>query len=133
VEPRQKGEISEVKILAKLIEWGVPVSIPFGQSQRYDFIIDIDQRLWRLQCKTAFRQGQSLIFATASRNGAAKKTRKGYTGQIDAFAVYDPLEDAFYLVTIGRATKACMTLRPEFRYCSLIELRGRLESPASVS
>ena len=37
---KQKGNIGEAKCLAKMIELGIPVAIPFGDNERYDLIIE---------------------------------------------------------------------------------------------
>ena len=31
---------------------GYNVSIPFGEDSRYDFIVDINDKLYKIQCKT---------------------------------------------------------------------------------
>ena len=45
---KQKGDIGEAKCLAKMIELGIPVSLPFGDNQRYDMIIDVNGELKKI-------------------------------------------------------------------------------------
>lgn len=102
------GERSEAIILAKLVDIGYRVLIPDGDNLRYDLLIeDIDERFWRIQCKTGWiaPNGASIHFLTASsyahtRTGQAGQRLKDYQGQIDFFAVHCPQTKGTYLVPI---------------------------------
>jgi hypothetical protein len=48
---KRTGEHSEAAFLLKATEEGFYVSKPWGDSERYDFIIDNGRRLWRVQLK----------------------------------------------------------------------------------
>lgn len=48
---KQIGNINEAKCLARFIELGYEVSIPYGDSAKYDLIVDINGKLLRMQCK----------------------------------------------------------------------------------
>lgn len=50
---KQKGNLTELQCLTSFIEQGLNVSIPYGDNARYDFIIDIDNQLFRVQVKTS--------------------------------------------------------------------------------
>ena len=50
---KQKGNLTELQCLTAFIEQGLNVSIPYGDNARYDFIIDIDNQLFRVQVKTS--------------------------------------------------------------------------------
>jgi hypothetical protein len=45
------GELSEAAFLLKAQSLGLYVSRPWGDSERYDFILDNGFRLWRVQLK----------------------------------------------------------------------------------
>lgn len=47
------GNLTELQCITRLYELGCPVSIPYGDSEKYDFIIDVKGKLYRLQCKHA--------------------------------------------------------------------------------
>jgi hypothetical protein len=57
---REKGNLTEAKIMTALVEAGYLVSLPFGEGHKYDFIIDDGQGLHRVQCKTGRVKGGSL-------------------------------------------------------------------------
>lgn len=53
VTMKNTGDKSEACIIAKLMQVGYAVLIPFGGSERYDLVIeDADGQFWRVQCKT---------------------------------------------------------------------------------
>jgi len=109
-KPNKKtiGERSEAIIIAKLLEVGYDVLIPFGDNLRYDLVIeDADGKFWRVQCKTGWLEhdGAYIEFATAStyyhtRAGRTGHGRKDYRGEVDYFAVYSPDTVKVYLVPI---------------------------------
>jgi hypothetical protein len=49
--PKRTGEISEAAFLLKARTLGLCVAKPWGDSERYDFILDTGARLWRVQLK----------------------------------------------------------------------------------
>jgi hypothetical protein len=56
--PKLMGELSELDFLRKAMGMGMIVSKPWGDSYRYDFICDVNERLWRTQVRsTEFRFG----------------------------------------------------------------------------
>lgn len=46
------GNIGEAIAIAEFSKRGIPVSIPFGQNAPYDLIVQINNILYRIQCKT---------------------------------------------------------------------------------
>lgn len=50
---KQKGNITELECLLAFVKQGYKVSIPYGEDCRYDLVVDIDNHLYRIQCKTS--------------------------------------------------------------------------------
>lgn len=48
---KQVGNLTELQCATRLYELGCAVSIPFGNSEKYDLIIDINDKLYKIQCK----------------------------------------------------------------------------------
>lgn len=70
---KSAGEYSEVVITERLLKAGYNVLTPYGDSLRYDLVIeDADGKFWRVQCKTAWleKRGDDEIirFKTASNH-----------------------------------------------------------------
>lgn len=108
--PKEVGEKAEAAILNHLIQKGIPVSIPWGNNQRYDMVIEINGKLLKAQCKHGSYKKGVITFATSSKSGG--KIRKNYSGQIDCFLVYCSTLEKFYKIDINKApNKNAMTLR----------------------
>lgn len=50
---KQKGNLTELECLLAFVKKGYKVSIPYGEDCRYDLIVDINNHLYRIQCKTS--------------------------------------------------------------------------------
>ena len=96
----QKGNIAETAITAAAVRLGVDVYRPVGEGGRYDMIFEIDERLWRIQCKWAPRQGDVIVLRCYSsrRNRDGFLRRKYRPGEFDAFAAYCPENETCYLL-----------------------------------
>jgi hypothetical protein len=107
------GDETEAKVVHELVAAGLSVSIPFGDNDKYDVIVDDGGELHRVQCKTAWQNKPDTIrFNTHSqttRNGEYHE--ETYDGAIDAFLVHCPQRDEFYWVDVADATEQKMELR----------------------
>ena len=50
--PKRRGELAELAFMRKAISLGFGVAKPWGDSDRYDFILDSGGRLWRAQVRS---------------------------------------------------------------------------------
>lgn len=98
VHPRNRkwrGEIAESAFLHKAMELGLMVSKPWGDSSRYDFVVDSGKQLLRVQVKSTacLWDGRYTIGAHGCDPSA------GYTAQeIDFLVVRVVPEDAWYVI-----------------------------------
>lgn len=113
--PKQKGDKTEVTVLNRLISAGYSVSIPFGDNDKYDLVVDDGKELHRIQCKTAWRTQKGTIrFNTHSQTTREGKYHEStYHGEVDAFIVRHPEQEDLYWIPIEDATKQKMELRFE--------------------
>ena len=47
------GNITEVSCMLEFMKLGYPVLTPYGDCQRYDFVVEINGKFYRIQSKTA--------------------------------------------------------------------------------
>jgi len=115
LSPKRKGDISELRAMAKLTELGADLYTPHGENTRSDIIADIDGVLLRLQVKTARNCGDTMKFNCSSRkSNMSETTQHDYKGEIDGFLVFYPdgsSKESFYFVPIEKATKTAMSIR----------------------
>src|SRR5579864_891202 len=81
LEPTKKqlGERSQAHIIARLLEVGYTVLTPYGDSSRYDLVVeDAEGQFWRIQCKTARIEdnGTVVAFDTANHNVALRSEER---------------------------------------------------------
>jgi hypothetical protein len=113
METREKGTLTESKILASFVEAGYLVSLPFGDGHKYDLIIDDGRRVQRVQCKTGRVRHGSLLFNACSFSGNAG-TRRDYKDAADLFAVLNVETGDVYIIPVKEVghTVACLRLNP---------------------
>ena len=108
----QKGLITEMEVALKLIKMGYQVSQPLNPDSRYDFIVDVNNRLLRIQVKTAHlspKTKNAIQFKCRSITGhGITKTSLYSDTDIDYFATY--WNDEVYLVPVNECS-AEKTLR----------------------
>jgi hypothetical protein len=70
-----RGEITEQQVAIEFLKLGYLVSKPLVQSSRYDFIVDINHKLYKIQVKTGTLKEDSYIeFATSTSHTNTKGT-----------------------------------------------------------
>jgi len=112
---KDTGDQTEAKIIHALIKQGYSVSIPFGDNDKYDLVVDDGESLRRVQCKTAWTTAKG----TMRFNTHSQTTKNGryheqtYHGDIDAFVVLYPENGKIYWIDIEEATSQKMELRFE--------------------
>lgn len=85
------GEITEQQVAIEFLKLGYQVSKPLVQNSRYDFIVDINDKLYKIQVKTcSYKEESYLEFATSTSHTNTKGTiNKTYTeNEVDFFATY---------------------------------------------
>jgi hypothetical protein len=106
---KRRGEIAEAAFLLKAASLGFSVAKPWGDSDRYDFILDNGRRTWRVQVKSAHTS--SLRGYTLHACG--KVQSRPYTArEIDFLVGYVVPDDVWYVFPISifgskRAVAAC--------------------------
>ncbi|MWV41491.1 group I intron-associated PD-(D/E)XK endonuclease [Natrialba sp. INN-245] len=109
------GDKTEARAISELVSSGHSVSIPFGDNDKYDLVVDDGFRLYRIQCKTAWSNKERTIrFNThtqTTKDGAYHE--ETYSGEIDAFFVYYPPTETCYWIDASDANEQKMELRFE--------------------
>lgn len=89
---KQKGNLTELQCISSFCELGYSVSIPYGDCERYDFIVDVGGKLIKVQVKTSrvLGDGDAIKFSCRSTRINSNGTyNRGYTSEeIDYFATF---------------------------------------------
>ena len=115
------GMITELECIKAFIDLGYHCSIPYGDCARYDVVVDIDNILYRIQCKTSRwstdTAKEKVAFEISTRTtttNTKQTTRKTYSEEeVDFF--YTCFEGKSYLVPIAEiAGKTTFRWRYEY-------------------
>ena len=132
---KDRGDETEAAVLRALLSSGYSVSIPFGDNDDYDLIVDDEGQLHRVQCKTAWQnKAETIRFNTHSqttRDGSYHE--RTYEGAIDAFVARYPERERLYWIDVSEATDQKMELRfaaeidhPSINWASEYEFDGTI-------
>lgn len=91
----QVGNVSESAVMLKFLEKDYQVLIPFGGRERYDLLLDKNNKFTRVQVKTGRLKNGAVTASIASPN-----KKNDYRGDIDIFAIYCPDNKRVYIVDI---------------------------------
>ncbi len=103
---KQIGNLTELQCITYLYGLGCSISIPFGNSDKYDLIMDVNNRLYKVQCKHSAEcydengEVEYVKFKTTwqSHNTQGYSRNKYTPDEIDFFATF--YNDKCYLVPV---------------------------------
>lgn len=96
LETKQRGNLTELYCITACCEEGYNISIPYGENSRYDFIVDVNGKLLKVQVKTSRPKkaisncNNAICFPCRSTgvNSKGTKYHRYNKEQIDYFATY---------------------------------------------
>jgi hypothetical protein len=95
---KRRGEIAEAAFLHKAASLGFSVSKPWGESDRYDFILDSGDHCWRVQVKSAHTSAINGYCFHACGNVSSRR----YTSKdIDFLVGYVVPDNVWYVLPIA--------------------------------
>lgn len=110
---RQKGDYSEVAVLAEMLRREMRVAIPYGNCQGFDLLALGKDNSWKtIQVKTAYRRGNraNRIYVDTIR-GTSLNKRRGYEeGSFDFMIAVLPDEHFFWVIPFNEMrNRRCLT------------------------
>lgn len=110
--PKATGEMSEAAVTYHLLRAGYELAKPLGDNARYDLLIELGDRIVRVQVKTGrLRADGAVLFPTCSSQAHRGRGTQAYRGQCDLFAVYCPETEETYLLPVCAAGMRSCSLR----------------------
>lgn len=101
-----KGRLTEMRFVIRATEHGWRVSQPIFRDGRYDFIIEKNDRLLRVQVKTAIKDKRcnSEFIRTqwdCKRAEDGGRKWRSYDGYVDFFVAYSVISDEFAILPVA--------------------------------
>jgi len=107
LNPKQKGNLVELQCISAFYELGYQVSIPYGENSRYDFVVDINNILYKVQVKASHPKKDQNAIEFSCQSHKSKKngnTQRKYTPiEIDFFATF--YNGNCYLIPINECSR----------------------------
>ena len=103
--------------MVKAAQKGFATAKPYGDSRRYDFIVDVGRRLWRVQVKSSSAKEYGSYMLNLQRNANGEVIPYD-PAEIDFVVAYVMPCDAWFVIPVeaicGRKTaKMCLHDNPE--------------------
>ena len=123
---KQIGNVTEVSVMLEFLKLGYNILTPYGDCERYDFVVDINGKFYRIQVKTSKEEEGKISFNTASTHYTnGKCIHDSYTKkEIDYFATF--YKNKCYLIPVeecgGRRSRNTVPYRA---YAAVAEGRDR--------
>lgn len=95
---KRKGNKAEAVILASFVKLEIPVSIPFGDNEKYDLIVEIDNQLKTVQIKYGTLSNGVVKCDARHRIGSDRIEYETYKDKVDYLAIWCETIDKVYLV-----------------------------------
>jgi hypothetical protein len=113
---KQRGELAEMMFMVKAARKGFATAKPYGDSRRYDFVLDVGQRLWRVQVKSSSAKQYGSYMVNLQRNANGEVIAYD-PSEIDFVVAYVMPCDAWFVIPVealaGRKTaKLCLHDNP---------------------
>jgi hypothetical protein len=98
---KQRGELAEMAFMFKAAGLGFGVAKPWGESERYDFVLDSGTRFWSVQVKSTYVERSAKYSVNICRSIGGNKKIPYTAEEIDILVVYIVAEDAWYVVPVA--------------------------------
>lgn len=106
------GAQTELQCLTYLHGLGYDISIPWGDNARYDFILDVKGKLYKIQVKTS-RQTEEGVYRFNCKstyvNAKGNRTENYKPDEIDYFCTF--IQNRCYLIPVLEAGKSEKVMR----------------------
>jgi len=136
--PKARGELAEARFLAKAMALGLVVSKPFGDSARYDFVVDAAGCLSRVQVKSAWTRSRrgDYQFGASPAQLRGQRPRPYRRNEIDFLAACIVPEDAWFIIPIAAISTRnhfMLTTRSSHPFARYREAWELLECPGGAT
>jgi len=120
---KRNGTLAEVLFTAEVVKRGMAVSLPVGENQHYDHIVDNGQRLIRIQVKASYTLSKRNCYQIATTSRTSRRIDGKRTSVVirhldgyDILAAYVGPRNAWYLIPADApeiSTQQGIDLKPD--------------------
>lgn len=117
---KAKGELVEQIVITELMKLGVVVSKPVGDNQPYDLVVELSDKLYKVQVRTAWIRKNSSTLKVAfqsARLNTKGMTRTSNKDKVDYYITYSFETNKCYILkcdSLENINSVCLQLNDEF-------------------
>jgi hypothetical protein len=133
--PKRRGEWLELQFMARAASHGLIVSKPWGDSARYDFIVEHQGRFSRVQVKSTTHWSSGAHLCNTVSRALGLRPHSYTPDQIDFLAAFVIPEDLWYIVPAPLLARFAIALNPRDprnKHARYMEAWHLLKSPTSL-
>jgi len=104
-----RGEVAELRFMARAVDNGLRIIRPWGDSSRYDFVVELNGKFLRIQVKATSTKIDNAYSCHLSRGPQKRYTKD----DIDFIAAYIIPRDIWYIVPVEMTGKSTLVLSPD--------------------
>lgn len=108
-----KGNKAEGIILSQFLRYDIPVLLPFGDNEKYDLVIDINDEFKSVQVKHGRYRNGCVISDIRHRIGKNRIDYETYNGKVDYIAIWCSEIDECYIIDLKEFQNTEVRLRVE--------------------
>lgn len=112
---KELGDLAELEYVLNMTRLGFVVSKPYGDNSHYDFIVEANKKLLKVQVKScSFAENKNGTNVYSAMVGCGSGSKSAYSkDDVDVFAIKVHPENAWYYIPIDSIDKAVkINLRP---------------------
>ena len=106
-----KGTLTELQCQKDFIQKGILVSQPIVQDSKYDFIIDLEGKLYRIQCKSSSLSADEKFISLKTKSTNTRTMKDTYYTNNDIDFFYTCYQGVSYLIPVEDAGRGETRLR----------------------
>lgn len=112
MDVKSLGAQTELQCITYLHGLGYNISIPWGDNARYDFVLDVNSKLYKIQCKTS-RQSEEGVYKFNTKstyiNSQGNRSAHYTKEDVDFFCTF--IEGKCYLIPLEQTSRSEKVMR----------------------
>lgn len=99
---KRKGNKAEAVVLAEFVQRGYPVLLPFGDNEKYDLVVEINDSFKSIQVKKGTLRNGCIHADLRYKIGAKRVRSEKYFGKVNIVAIWCEENGKIYLLDLEK-------------------------------
>jgi hypothetical protein len=113
--PKRQGDIGIAMAIHWFAEQGYPIFIPLGDPPYYDLVVEIDDKLYKVQVKTTYFEAYPDIYQVQLATNGGNRSGTGKTKyfdptKVDYVFVLTDIDQMYFIPSSAIVARKCINL-----------------------